>query len=149
MPSVSSFPASQPTSPSQLQAQKVTSCSSYTGIQSVLREQNPGLLTPKLSGIISLVLLWPPPSWCFPGEPLGRQGRDFPAFNLYCGMCVPSGIWLNETSWTIAPQGPLSMAFPRQEHWSGVPIPPPGDLPNPGLKPVSLASSALQVDFYH
>ena len=39
-------------------------------------------------------------------------------------------------------QGPLSMEFPRQEYWSGLPCPPPGDLANPGIKP----SSALQVD---
>ena len=42
----------------------------------------------------------------------------------------------------MAHQAPLSMAFPRQEHWSGLPFPSPGDLPNPGIKP---ASPALQV----
>ena len=40
-------------------------------------------------------------------------------------------------------QAPLSMRFPRQEYWSGLPCPPPGDLPNPGMEPRSLA---LQVD---
>ena len=39
------------------------------------------------------------------------------------------------TSWTVAYQAPLSMGFPRQEHWSGLPIPSPGDLPDPGVKP--------------
>ena len=43
------------------------------------------------------------------------------------------------TSWTAARQAPLSMGFPRQEHWSGFPIPPPGDLPDPGIKPRSPA----------
>ena len=38
------------------------------------------------------------------------------------------------TPWTVAPQAPLSMGFPRQEYWSGLPFPPPGDLPNPGIK---------------
>ena len=38
------------------------------------------------------------------------------------------------TPWTIAHQGPLSMGFSRQEYWSGLPFPPPGDLPNPGSK---------------
>ena len=43
--------------------------------------------------------------------------------------------------WTVARQAPLSMGFSRQEYWSG---PPPQDLPNPGIKPVSPASPALQ-----
>ena len=43
-------------------------------------------------------------------------------------------------------QAPLSVEFSRQEYWSGLPCPPPGDLPNPGIKPVSLASLALQAD---
>ena len=43
------------------------------------------------------------------------------------------------TPWTIARQTPLSMEFSRQEHWSGLPFPPPGDLPNPGIKPASPA----------
>ena len=43
----------------------------------------------------------------------------------------------------IAHPAPLSMGFPRQEYWSGLPFPSPGDLPNPGIKP---ASPALQVD---
>ena len=47
------------------------------------------------------------------------------------------------TSWTVAGQAPLSMGFPRQEYWSGLPFPSPGDLPNPGIKPESVASSAL------
>ena len=42
--------------------------------------------------------------------------------------------------WTVAYQDPLSMGFPRQEHWSGLPFPSPGDLPDPGIK---LGSPAL------
>ena len=48
--------------------------------------------------------------------------------------------------WTAAHQAPLSMGFSRQEFWSGLPFPPPGDLPDPGIKPMSpavLASLAL------
>ena len=41
--------------------------------------------------------------------------------------------------WTVAHQAPLSMGFPRQEYWSGMPFPSPGDLPNPGIKPTSPA----------
>ena len=43
------------------------------------------------------------------------------------------------TSWTVALQTPPSMRFPRQEYWSGLPFPSPGDLPDPGIKPVSAA----------
>ena len=46
-------------------------------------------------------------------------------------------------SWTVALPTPLSMGSSRQEYWSGLPCPPPGDLPNPGMEP---ASSALQAD---
>ena len=48
-----------------------------------------------------------------------------------------------EIPWTVAHQAPLSMGFPRQEYWGGLPFPSPGDLPNPGIKS---GSSALQVD---
>ena len=43
------------------------------------------------------------------------------------------------TPQTVARQAPLSMGFPRQEYWSGLPFPPPGDLPDPGLEPKSPA----------
>ena len=41
------------------------------------------------------------------------------------------------TPWTVAPQAPLSMGFSRQEYWSGLPFPPPRDLPDPGIEPGS------------
>ena len=50
---------------------------------------------------------------------------------------------LFETSWTVAPQAPPSMGFFRQEHWSGLPFPSPGDLPNPGIE---TRSPVLQAD---
>ena len=43
------------------------------------------------------------------------------------------------TLWTVAHQAPLSMGFPRQEYWSGLPFPSPGDLPDPGIKSTSPA----------
>ena len=46
----------------------------------------------------------------------------------------------------MAHQAPLSMEFSRQEYWSGLPFPTPGDLSNPGIEPVSPASPALQAD---
>ncbi|ELR53624.1 hypothetical protein M91_05561, partial [Bos mutus] len=45
-------------------------------------------------------------------------------------------------------QAPPSMGFPRQEYWSGLPFPPPGDLPHPGRDPASLASLALAGGFF-
>ena len=39
------------------------------------------------------------------------------------------------TPWTVACQAPLSMEFPKQEYWSGLPFPSPGDLPDPGIEP--------------
>ena len=45
--------------------------------------------------------------------------------------------------WTVAHQAPLSMGFPRQEYWSGLPFPSPGDLLNPGIEPTSVASPTL------
>ena len=45
----------------------------------------------------------------------------------------------SETPWTLADQPPLSMGFSRQEHWSGLPCPPPRDLSDPGMKPMSPA----------
>ena len=48
--------------------------------------------------------------------------------------------------WTVAHQAPLSMGFPRQEYWSGLPFPPPGDLPDPGIEPASPSYCTWQVD---
>ena len=57
-----------------------------------------------------------------------------------------SHVRLSATPWTVACQAPLSMRFPRQEYWSGLPCPPPRDIPDPGNKPMSPASPALQVN---
>ena len=54
-----------------------------------------------------------------------------------------SSVQLFVTSWTVALQAPLSRGFSRQEYWSGLPCPPPGALPDPGIKPTSLMSPAL------
>ena len=54
-----------------------------------------------------------------------------------------SHVRLFATPWTVPRQAPLSMGFSRQEYWSGLPFPSPGDLPDPGIKPVSLVSPAL------
>ena len=54
-----------------------------------------------------------------------------------------SRVWLLVTPWTVAHQASPSMGFSRQEYWSGLPFPSPGDLPNPGIEP---RSPALQAD---
>ena len=54
-----------------------------------------------------------------------------------------SCVWLFATLCTVACQALLSMESSRQEYWNGLPCPPPADLPNPEIKPVSLASPAL------
>ena len=54
-----------------------------------------------------------------------------------------SHIWLFVTLWTVSHKAPLSVGFSRQEYWSGLLCPPPGDLPNPGIKSASLMSPAL------
>ena len=54
-----------------------------------------------------------------------------------------SRVQLFATLWTVTCQAPLSMGFSRQEYWSGLPRPPPGDLPNQGMEPTSLMSSCI------
>ena len=69
---------------------------------------------------------------------------------IYLWMCVQSfnPVWLFATLWTVAHQVPLSMGFLRREYWSRLPFPPPGDLSDPGIEPVSLASPALAGRFF-
>ena len=55
---------------------------------------------------------------------------------------------LSVTPWAVAHQAPLSMEFSRQEYWSGLPFPTPGDLPHPGIESKSLASPALVCRFF-
>ena len=62
---------------------------------------------------------------------------------LYCGGLVSKLCLTLATPWTVAHQAPLSMGFSRQEYWSELPFPSPGDLPDPGIKP---RSPALQAD---
>ena len=59
-----------------------------------------------------------------------------------------SHIRLFVTLWIVVHQAPLSMEFPRQEYWSGLPFTSPGDLPNSGIEPMSLTSPALAGRFF-
>ena len=66
-------------------------------------------------------------------------------------VCVLScfcHVRLFATPWTVACQAPLSMGFSRQEYWSGLPCPPPGDLLDPGIEPAFLMSPALANEFF-
>ena len=71
-----------------------------------------------------------------------------------CGACSVISVASNSLHpyglfaplWTVACQAPLSLGFPRQEYWSGLPFPSPGELPHPRIEPTSPASPALQVD---
>ena len=80
----------------------------------------------------------------FPG---GSLRQDF-GRQMTLGWCVCSVVPDGMTSWTAAHQAPLSVGFPRQESWSGLPFPPPGDLPHPGTEPVSLVPPALAGRFF-
>ena len=59
-----------------------------------------------------------------------------------------SRVQLFATPWTVTYQALLSMGFSRQEYWSGLPFPYPWDLPDPGIKPLSLTSPALAGGFF-
>ena len=62
-----------------------------------------------------------------------------------CMLSHFSSVQLFAMLWTVAHQAPLSMGLSQQEYWSGLPFPPPGNLPNPGIEPESLTSLALAV----
>ena len=69
--------------------------------------------------------------------------------NLCAVLSRFSRVQLCAISWTVAHQAPLSMGFSRQKYWSGSPCPPPGDLPDPGIKPTSHASCIGRQFLYH
>ena len=68
-----------------------------------------------------------------------------------CMLCMINGFSRVQpfvTPWTVARQAPLSMGFSRQEYWSGLPCPRPGDLPDSGMEPESLMSPAMAGGFF-
>ena len=64
----------------------------------------------------------------------GKSGDKLVGGGLAAKLCLTLG-----TLWTVAHRAPLPMGFSRQEYWSGLPFPSPGDLPDPGVRPGSLA----------
>ena len=79
-------------------------------------------------------------------SPWGRKESDTTERLNWTHQC--SDVSESATSLTIACQAPLSLGFSRKEYWSGLPCPPPGDLPDPGIEPVPLASPALVGRFF-
>ena len=69
---------------------------------------------------------------------------------LFCMRVLSrfSHVQLFATLWTVAYQAPLCMGFSRQGYWSGLPYSPPGDLPDPGIRPVAPVAPALQADSF-
>ena len=74
---------------------------------------------------------------------LGSISQSIPVFAYVAQSCLALGDLMDCTH-----QAPLSMEFSSQEHWSGLPCPSPGDLPNTGIEPASLASPALADRFF-
>ena len=64
-------------------------------------------------------------------------------------ICMVSCVRVFVTPWTVAHQAPLSTEFSRQEYWSQLPFPPPGDFPDPGIEPESPMSPALAGGFFN
>ena len=80
--------------------------------------------------------------WCMakPIQYCKVKKKKYPV--LSCSVCL-TRVWLFATPWTVACQVPLSVGFSRQEYWNGLPSPPPGNLPNPGIEPASLALAGV------
>ena len=74
-----------------------------------------------------------------------KSFENTPLQQKYFGMSAKSlQLYLTlATSWTITSQAPLSMRFPSQEYWSGLPFPPPEDIPDLGIEPISLTLQGI------
>ena len=85
----------------------------------------------------------PPPTWIQCHTWVESNGGRYFLFLFFS-----SHVWFFVIPWATSCQALLSMEFSRQEYWSGLWFPPPGDLPDPGIEPVSLASPALAGSFF-
>ena len=101
------------------------------------------------SHLVSDISGWGPPFYTHPSLPnLSTQNHCHPIRErVKTNACSATLSCLTVTPWTVAHQAPLSMGFLRQEYWNGLPFPPPGDLPNSGIEPTSLASPTLAGGF--
>ena len=77
-----------------------------------------------------------------------KHWEVFSSWESACMLNCFSHIWLCVTLWILAHQAPLSIGFSRQEYWSGLSCPFPGDLPDPAIEPVTLRSPALAGRFF-
>ena len=106
-------------------------------------------LTSKKPLILPLFLAAP---YCMHDLKFPNQGSNLQPLHwkyvCVCACSVASAVSNSATLWTVARQAPLSMGFSRQEYGSGLPFLLPGDLPNPGIELVSLASPALAGRFF-
>ena len=73
------------------------------------------------------------------GKPVGARRRGVNSAGPEVPPVLCSVVWLFVTPWAVARQAPLSMEFSRQECWSVLPFPSPGNLPDPGIEPTSPA----------
>ena len=74
--------------------------------------------------------------------------KKLPQILCLCMLSHFCHVWLFATLWIVTHQAPLSMGFSKQEYWSGLPCPPPGDFPNPGIEHTSLVLPALAGGFF-
>ena len=74
-------------------------------------------------------------------QDIGEQSRDLGP--LCVCVCALSRVRLFVTPWIVTHQAPLSMEFFRREYWNGLPFPPPGDLPHPGIEPTFYFTSCI------
>ena len=97
---------------------------------------------------LSLLLNISPNLFCFHSSVFFSFFKNWVIVCMCVCVCalLLSHVWLFVTPWTVAHQASLSMGFPRQEYWSGLPFPLLRDLPDPGIKPMSPASPALWAD---
>ena len=82
------------------------------------------------------------------GSPKGGQIQPC-CLRMNACMCAKLVVSDSATPWTVACQPSLCIGFSRQEHWSGLPCPPPRDIPDSGSEPKYPASPAWQADSYH
>ena len=87
-------------------------------------------------------------SWRHKNSDTTQQLNNSNKLDTQLCVCALNHVQLFAIAGAVAHQAPLSMEFSRQEYWSGWPFPPPVDLPDPGIKSVSLVSPALAGGFF-
>ena len=83
-----------------------------------------------------------------PCDSVSQSSINFVSLSVCVCVLLLSCVQFFATLWTVAHQGSLSMDFSREEYWSGLPFPTPGDLPDPGIQTMTLVSSALAGGFF-